>query len=80
MLFDSHAHLNNADMTEEDRAQMVAQIEASIAKNTPAAAGTRSGDFYQTNYYQSPKALSPYEAARQTKIATQNMILKLQKG
>ena len=30
MLFDSHAHLNNADMTEEDRANMVAQIEASI--------------------------------------------------
>ena len=28
MLFDSHAHLNNADMTEEDRARMVAQIEA----------------------------------------------------
>lgn len=30
MLFDSHAHLNNADMTEEDRVNMVAQIEASI--------------------------------------------------
>ena len=30
MLFDSHAHLNNADMTEEDRAQMVSQIEASM--------------------------------------------------
>ena len=30
MLFDSHAHLNNADMTGEDRALMVAQIEASI--------------------------------------------------
>ena len=30
MLFDSHAHLNNADMTEEDRARMVAQIEESI--------------------------------------------------
>lgn len=51
-----------------------------VTKNTPAAAGARSGDFYQTNYYQSPKALSPYEAARQTKIATQNMILRLQKG
>ncbi len=37
MLFDSHAHLNNADMTEEDRAQMVAQIEASIAKGRAAA-------------------------------------------
>ncbi|MBQ9060882.1 MAG: TatD family hydrolase [Firmicutes bacterium] len=30
MLFDSHAHLNNADMTEEDREQMVEQIEESI--------------------------------------------------
>lgn len=29
MLFDSHAHINNADMTEEDRAAMIAQIEAS---------------------------------------------------
>jgi len=28
MLFDSHAHLNNADMTEEDRRRMVEQIEA----------------------------------------------------
>ncbi|MBQ9014957.1 MAG: TatD family hydrolase [Firmicutes bacterium] len=31
MLFDSHAHLNNADMTPEDRQQMVQQIEESIA-------------------------------------------------
>ena len=30
MLFDSHAHLNNADMTEEDRALMTSQIEESI--------------------------------------------------
>ena len=30
MLFDSHAHINNADMTGEDRDRMVAQIEASI--------------------------------------------------
>ena len=37
MLFDSHAHLNNADMTDEDRAQMVAQIEASMAAGGPAA-------------------------------------------
>ena len=29
MLFDSHAHINNADMTEEERQAMVAQIEAS---------------------------------------------------
>lgn len=28
MLFDSHAHLNNTDMTEEDRRRMVEQIEA----------------------------------------------------
>lgn len=30
MLFDSHAHLNNKDMAEEDRRAMVEQIEASI--------------------------------------------------
>ncbi len=30
MLFDSHAHLNNADMTEGDRQTMAAQIEAAI--------------------------------------------------
>lgn len=29
MLFDSHAHINNADMTDEERRAMVAQIEAS---------------------------------------------------
>lgn len=31
MLFDSHAHLNNADMTAEDQARIAAQIEDSIA-------------------------------------------------
>ena len=39
MLFDSHAHLNNADMTEEDRARMVAQIEESMAKASAGEAG-----------------------------------------
>ena len=34
MLFDSHAHLNNADMTEEDRRRMVEQIEATRAPST----------------------------------------------
>jgi len=37
MLFDSHAHLNNADMTEEDRALMVSQIEASMEAGGTAA-------------------------------------------
>ncbi|MBR2854448.1 MAG: TatD family hydrolase [Clostridia bacterium] len=37
MLFDSHAHLNNADMTREDRLQMVAQIEAT--RSAPSEEG-----------------------------------------
>lgn len=39
-----------------------------------------AGGFQQNNYYTSPKALSPYECARQTRIATRNMIMQLQKG
>jgi len=44
------------------------------------AAGGRGGDFYQYNSYTSPKALSPSEAARQTRNATRNMVLQLQRG
>ena len=44
------------------------------------AAGGRGGDFYQYNSYTSPKALSPSEAARQTRNATRNMVLELQRG
>lgn len=49
------------------------------SKNTEAGSAA-GGGFNQTNYYTSPKALSPYESARLTKIATRNMILQLQKG
>ena len=42
------------------------------------AAANGRGDFVQNNNYYSPKALSPYEAARQTRIATQGLVLQLQ--
>ena len=41
-------------------------------------ADTKGRDFIQNNNYYSPKALSPYEAARQTRIACQNLVLDLQ--
>lgn len=44
------------------------------------AAGGHGGDFYQYNSYTSPKALTPSEAARQTRNATRNMVLQLQRG
>lgn len=50
------------------------------AEGGSRAAGGRGGDFYQYNSYTSPKALSPSEAARQTRNATRNMVLQLQRG
>jgi phage-related protein len=61
-------------------------IDRAINETRAAAAGSRTaattagGGFTQNNYYTSPKALSPYEAARQTRNATRNMILQLQRG
>ena len=60
-------------------------IDAAIARvratngpqPAPAAAG---GTYNQTINNYSPKALSPYETARQTRNATRNMILRIQKG
>ena len=57
-------------------------IDDAIERATAAAKSgdSRGGDFIQNNNYYSPKALSPSEAARQTKNATQNLVLQLQRG
>ena len=34
----------------------------------------------QPDYYGSPKALSPYEVARQTRIQTRAMVIAMQRG
>lgn len=48
-------------------------------KDTLMAAGTKTGgDFVQNIKIESPKALSPYEVARQTRNQTRNMVLQLQ--
>lgn len=57
-----------------------AERAAQAAEEGSRAAGGRGGDFYQYNSYTSPKALSPSEAARQTRNATRNMVLQLQRG
>ena len=46
---------------------------------TLAAAGGK-GDFIQNIKIESPKALTPYEVARQTRNQTRNMVLQLQGG
>lgn len=52
------------------------------AKNTSIenAGGGATGGFNQYIYNTSPKALSPAETARQTRIATQQMVLKLRRA
>ena len=52
------------------------------AKNTAldAAAGQQGRSFVQNVNITSPKALTPYETARQTRNATRNMVLQLQGG
>ena len=60
-------------------AAVVTPLTAS-ARNTAmeTATGRGKGDFTQNLYITSPKALSPYETARQTRNATRNMILQIQ--
>ncbi len=44
------------------------------------AAGGGNGGYNQTIYISSPKPLSPYEIARQTRNQTQRMVLAIQRG
>lgn len=59
-------------------------IDDAIARATAAAkgenGGSRRGDFIQNIKIESPKTLSPYEVARQTRNQTRNMVLRLQRG
>lgn len=50
------------------------------AKNTAMKAAGQGGGYNQTVNIYSPKALSPYEVARQTKNQTQRMVLAMQRG
>lgn len=43
-------------------------------------AGKGSGGYVQNVNITSPKALSPYEIARQTRLQTRSMILAVQRG
>lgn len=63
-------------------AAVVTPLTAS-ARNTAleTAAGGKEGKGYEQNIYiTSPKALSPYEVARQTRNANRQMVLQLQGG
>ena len=63
-------------------AAVVTPLTAS-ARNTAleTAAGEKEGKGYEQNIYiTSPKALSPYEVARQTRNANRQMVLQLQGG
>ena len=56
-------------------------IDDAIARATAAAkgaGGSRGGDFIQNISIESPKPLSAYEVARQTRNQTRNMVLRLQ--
>ena len=59
-------------------------IDETIARATVAAKGesdgSRRGDFIQNIKIESPEPLSPYEVARQTRIQTRNMVLRLRGG
>ena len=59
---------------------IVTPLSDEARESTLAAAGKKGGDFIQNNYITSPKALSPYEVARQTRNQTRNMVLQLQGG
>lgn len=50
------------------------------ARNTALEGTGQAASFNQVNNIYSPKALSPSETARQTRIATQNMALKLRRA
>ena len=59
------------------------QIDGAVPKelDVPSTNGGRGGvTVVQYNTYQSPKALSPAESARQTRLATQRAALALQGG
>ena len=59
-------------------------IDDAIARATAAVqnmgTGKQGGDFIQNINVESPKPLSPYEIARQTRNQTRNMVLRLQRG
>lgn len=58
-------------------------INDAVSRTAAAVAGQQakgSGDFIQNNNYYSPKAIDAVEAARQTRIATRNMVMRLQGG
>ena len=61
---------------------MIANFGGRSARNTAldAAAGQQGRSFVQNVNITSPKALTPYETARQTRNATRNMVLQLQGG
>ncbi len=52
----------------------------STARNTAMRAAGAGGGYNQTINVYSPKALSPYEVARQTRNQTQKMVLAMQRG
>lgn len=65
-------------LTVSDGKAIVTPLSGKDRKDTISAAGRGKGDFIQNNYITSPKHLSPYEVARQTRMQTRDIILQLQ--
>ena len=77
--FDTGVQVNTAI----EAARGITQTDSWINTGNGASSaqgGAQAPTFIQQNTYNSPKALSPAEAARQTRNATKQLILTLQKG
>ena len=59
---------------------VVTPLSGSAKNQAMANAGGGRGSYNQTINITSPKALSPYETARQTRLQTRSMILAIQRG
>ena len=59
---------------------VVTPLTGSARNRSLENTGSGKGGYSQTINISSPKALSPYEVARQTRLQTRNMILAVQRG
>ena len=59
---------------------VVTPLTGSAKNHAMENAGKGGGGYVQNVNITSPKALSPYEVARQTRLQTRSMILAMQRG
>ena len=59
---------------------VVTPLTGSARNRSLENTGSGKGGYSQTINISSPKALSPYEVARQTRLQTRSMILAVQRG